>query len=293
MTDFRKGLILALSAFAWWGGIQPAYFALMSGVPSMEILAHRVAWSAPLCALILLASKNWPRLKEALARPKVLSTLAVTSVLVSVNWLLFIYACGTGRILESSLGYFICPLISVILGMIFLGERLRRLQVVAVLIAAAGTINQAILVGHFPWIALTLGVSFSAYTLLRKTVKIEAVDGLLVETGLLSPLALGYIVYLLITGQSHYLSMGPVITVMFSMAGVITTIPLAVFTAGARLLPLSIVGITQYTAPSLSFLVAIFIFNEPFTTGRFITFGLIWLGLAIFIADSLLAQRRA
>jgi chloramphenicol-sensitive protein RarD len=212
--------------------------------------------------------------------------------IVSLNWLVYIWAVFTERVLETSLGYFINPLVSVLLGVIFLGERLRPWQVVAVALAGVGVLNLAFGAADFPWIALTLAFSFGTYGLIRKTVAVGSVDGLLVETTLLLPFAIAFLAYLAITGGGNFATGGLQISVLLVLAGPATALPLIWFTSAARRLRLSTVGFFQYIAPSCQFLLAVVLFGEPFTTTHLITFACIWLALALFTADSLLAARR-
>ncbi len=282
----KIGVYCALGAYGIWG-LVPIYFKSVGHVSPLEILSHRVIWSVPLTAFLIAFARDWSGLRRSLGSGRVWRTLLVTALLVTVNWLIFIYAINTDRILQASLGYYINPLVNVLLGVVFLRERLRPLQVVAVLFAAAGTANLTIQFGRFPWIALVLAFSFGTYGLLRKTVRIEAVNGLFVETALVCPFALGYLIYL---GQKGGLAFGTVdhkTTLLLFLAGAVTAFPLVWFTSAARRLRYSTMGLLQYLAPSLMFLLAVFRYGEPFTLINLITFGCIWTGLAIFVVDSL------
>lgn len=287
----QKGLLYALAAFVFWG-LVPIYFKALAVVSPFEILAHRVLWSVPVTALLITLGRGWPELKRSLSRGKVRATLMLSAALVAMNWFIFIYAINTGRILQTSLGYYINPLVNVVLGMVFLGERLRRRQVVAVLMAAAGTLNLALRAGRFPWIALVLAFSFAFYGLIRKTVDIEAVGGLLVETSLLSPLAAAYLAYLALHGQMAFWHAGGQVSLLLGLAGMVTSFPLVWFTAGARRIPLALVGILQYVAPTLTFLLAVLVYHEEFTPAHQLTFALIWGGVALYVYDSLRWQVR-
>jgi chloramphenicol-sensitive protein RarD len=224
---------------------------------------------------------------------RVFITLVGTAFLAASNWFVFIYAISNNQVLQTSLGYFLNPLINVVLGMIFLRERLRPWQGVAVGLAAIGTLNLAWKFGGFPWISLFLALSFGFYGLLRKTVKIESLNGLFVETTLLCPLAIGYLVYLGFTGAGAFGTVDWQTTFLLLLAGMVTALPLVWFTSGARRLPYTTVGVVQYVAPSLQFILAVFAFNEPFTTTHLVTFICIWTGLAVFMADSFAHQRQA
>lgn len=287
----KTGVFFALAAFGFWG-LVPIYFKSLGRVTPLEILAHRVIWSVLLTAVLIFLAKDWSGLRGALSSKGVWRTLSATSLLVTLNWLVFIYAVNTDRILQASLGYYINPLVNVLLGVIFLRERLRPLQLVAVLFAAAGTANITIQFGRVPWIALILAFSFGTYGLLRKTVRIEAVNGLFVETALISPLALGYLIYLGIDGNLAFGTAGSKITLLLFLAGAVTAFPLVWFTNAARRLRYSTLGLLQYLAPSLMFLLAVFRYGEPFTLMNLITFGCIWTGLAVFVLDSLYRTHR-
>ncbi|MBN1277183.1 MAG: EamA family transporter RarD [Deltaproteobacteria bacterium] len=284
------GVLFALAAYGFWGFV-PFYFKAVGHVPAMEILTHRIIWSVPMTAILIAFAKDWPKLKEALSSPGVLRTLFITALLVATNWLVFIYAVNTGRVLQASLGYYICPLVNVLLGVIFLRERLRRLQVLSVLFAAAGTAIITIHYGRIPWIALYLGITFSTYGLLRKTIRIESVNGLFMETSMMFPFAAGYLVYLGINGSISFGTIDSKTTLLLILAGAVTTFPLVWFTSAARRLQYTTMGLIQYIAPSLMFLLAVFRYQEPFTMINFMSFGCIWAGLAIYVFDTILLRR--
>lgn len=281
----KEGLFYALAAFGFWG-LVAIYFKALQHVPSMEVLAHRVFWSIPVTGLLLAIGHGWGRLRVSLRSSKVIKTLFLSASLVLVNWFVFIYAIQTDRVVEASLGYYINPLVNVLLGTIFLEERLRRTQAAAVALAAAGTLNLVIFQGTLPWIALVLGFSFGFYGLLRKTVAVEPVAGLFVETVLMAPLALGYLIFLGIRTEICFgLVDGPT-TAMLAMAGAVTAFPLVWFTHAARRLQLSTLGLIQYLAPTLQFLLGVFAYGEPFGLAHFITFSCIWGGVGIFAAEA-------
>lgn len=285
----KLGVFCALAAYGFWG-VVPVYFKAVGHVSPLEILSHRVIWSVPLTALLIFLAKDWSGLKKSLFSEGVLRTLFVSALLVTTNWLIFIYAVVTGRILQASLGYYINPLVNVLLGIVFLRERLRPLQFMAVLLAAAGTANITMHYGRFPWIALSLAFSFGIYGLLRKTVRIEAVNGLFVETALISPLALGYLIHLAKNGGLAFVSTDHSTALALFMAGAVTTFPLVWFMSAARRLRYSTMGLLQYLAPSLMFLLAVLRYGETFTLVHFVTFGCIWAGLALFLIDSFYLQ---
>ena len=287
----RSGLLFAFAAFGAWGFF-PIYFKALRDVDPFEILAHRVLWSVPLLALLVAARRDGRALVAALVSRRTLLTLAASSVLIAVNWLTFIYAVTTDRLVSASLGYYINPLVNVLLGLLFLGERLRRPQVFAVVLAAAGTANLALGLGRLPWIALVLAFTFGLYGLLRKTVGIESVNGLLVEVTLLSPLAAIWLVVLLGRSAGAFVRDGVPVTLLLLAGGIVTALPLIWFTSAARRLRYATLGLVQYLAPTLQLLLAVVVYGEPFTRTHAVTFVAIWAGLAIFAADAWIAQRR-
>jgi chloramphenicol-sensitive protein RarD len=253
-----------------------------------------VLWSALLLALMLATLRftgGFERVGAVLRQPRLLALLALTSLLTSSNWLVFIWAIDAGRLLEASLGYFINPLVSVALGAIFLGERLRPLQATAVAIACAGVAWRVWQLGSLPWIPLFLAGTFGLYGLLRKRAPVDAVGGLFIETLVVAPLALAWLLWLHAQGSLAFGSGNPA-EWLLPLTGVITAIPLMLFAVGARRLPLATVGFLQYIAPSLNFLVAVLLFREPFDTTQLVGFALIWLALAVYSADMVRAGRR-
>jgi len=285
-------MLAALTAFCIWG-LAPLYFRAIGSVPPFEIVAHRVLWSALfLAALIALLpfAGGFTRVRSVLVQPKLLGLLAITALLTSSNWLVFIWAVDAERLLEASLGYFINPLVSVALGALFLGERLRPLQAAAVAIAFAGVGWRVWQLGTLPWIALFLAGTFGLYGLLRKRAPIEAASGLFIETLLVAPLALGWLAWLAYRGDLSF-GGGADTDWLLPLSGIITAVPLMLFAIGARRLPLATVGFLQYLAPSLNFIIAIWLFREPFNAAQFVGFVLIWAALAIYSADMLRAAR--
>lgn len=284
-------MLYALAAFCFWG-LVPIYFKAVAVVPPLELLAHRVLWSVPLVALLITLGRQWGPLRRALASRRVWLILCLSASLAACNWFVFIYAIVSGRVLQASLGYFINPLVNVILGLVFLRERLRPWQAVAVLLAAAGTLNLALAAGQIPWISLSLAFSFGTYGLLRKTVRIESLNGLLVETSLLSPAALGYLLLLAAQGRGAFWAGGPEISGLLILAGAVTALPLVWFTSAARRLPYTTIGLFQYLAPSIQFCLAVFVYQEPFSKAHLITFAYIWAGLTLYMTDSYRARNR-
>ena len=289
--DFRKGVAYGVAAYGMWG-LFPIYFKALSGIPALEVLAHRIVWSVVLLVPLVLVRGQWTELRRVISSKKTLATLILTTVLIAVNWYLFIWAIAHDRVLEASLGYFINPLINVMLGMIFLGEKLSRPAAVAVVLAGLGVSVQVVMVGELPWIALTLAFSFGLYGLLRKTAAVGAVVGLAVETSILMLPAAGYLAWARRTG-GLYLGSGDFSTdVLLVLAGAVTAAPLLCFTSAARLLPLTTLGFLQYLAPSGHFLLAVLAYGEVLNPGRIITFICIWLALAIFTTDQIRRSKR-
>lgn len=287
-------MLAALFAFIVWG-LAPLYFRALDGVPPFEIVAHRVLWSALFLAGLLAFmpfTGGFARVRSVWQQPRLLALLALTSLLTSSNWLVFIWSIDAGRLLEASLGYFINPLVSVALGALFLGERLRPLQALAVTIACVGVGWRVWQLGSLPWIPLFLAGTFGLYGLLRKRAPVDAVSGLFIETVLVAPLALAWLLWLQHHGSLSF-GGGGITDWLLPLTGVITAVPLMMFAVGARRLPLATVGFLQYIAPSLNFLVAVLLFREPFDSTQLVGFALIWLALAVYSADILRAARSA
>ncbi|OED69485.1 chloramphenical resistance permease RarD [Vibrio tasmaniensis ZS-17] len=282
----RQGILLAVAAYTMWG-IAPIYFKSVSEVSPFEILSHRVVWSFFLLAFLLHMSRGWRKVRDTLtSKPKMLYLVA-TSILVGANWLIFIWAVNSNHMLDASLGYYINPLINVLLGMFFLGERLRKLQWFAVALAAIGVIIQLIAFGSVPIVAIALAFSFGFYGLLRKKVSLEAQTGLFIETLVMLPIAATYLLFIADSATSDF-SMNPMqLNLLLVAAGVITTVPLLCFTGAATRLKLSTLGFFQYIGPSLMFLLAVLIYGEAFTSDKAITFAFIWGALVIFSFDGL------
>ncbi|NIF50292.1 EamA family transporter RarD [Enterobacter sp. Ap-1006] len=287
----RQGILLALTAYFIWG-IAPVYFKLIHYVPATEILTHRVIWSFFFMLALITVCRQWPQVKRACQNRKKILALALSAVLIGGNWLLYIWAVNNQHMLEASLGYFINPLVNVLLGMIFLGERFRRMQWVAVLLAFCGVLVQLWTFGSLPIIGLGLAFSFAFYGLIRKKIAVDAQTGMLFETLWLLPIAGIYLFGIADSATSH-MGMNPwTLNLMLIAAGVITTVPLLCFTAAATRLRLSTLGFFQYLGPTLMFLLAVTFYGEVVTEDKLITFGFIWAALALFIADAIYTQRR-
>ncbi|MCS3404104.1 EamA family transporter RarD [Pantoea sp. B566] len=288
----RQGIGFALGAYFIWG-IAPAYFKLVKAVPATEIMTHRVIWSALFMVLLITLSRSWGQVRSVLRQPKKVLLLALTAVTVGGNWLLFIWAVNNQHMLEASLGYFINPLINVVFGMIFLRERFRRLQWLAVALATGGVLLQLWKFGSVPVIALGLAFSFAFYGLMRKKIQVDAQSGMLIETLWLFPLAALYLFGFADSSTSH-LSANPMsLNLLLIAAGIVTTIPLMFFAAACTRLRLSTVGFFQYLGPTLMFLLAVLFYGETVTPDKMVTFGFIWLALLVFILDAVTFSARS
>ncbi|CAG8999361.1 MAG: Protein RarD [Candidatus Celerinatantimonas neptuna] len=287
----RQGVIYALAAYIIWG-IAPIYFKMLRAIPAPEILAHRIIWSCVLILFLVWLSQSWSEVYSAIHRKKQLLVLMITAVLIGGNWLTFIWAINSDHLLDASLGYFINPLVNVVMGMIFLKERFRRLQWFAVALATMGVLFEVIRFGSLPWIAIVLALTFSCYGLLRKQVSIGALPGLFIETALLLPLALLYLFFFDHSATSHLTHNPLTLNLLLVSAGAVTTIPLLFFTGAARRLRLSTLGFFQYIGPSIMFILAILFYDEPFNTNKLLTFVFIWGALIIFSIDAINQRQR-
>ena len=286
-----SGVLYALAAFGIWG-LSPIYFKSLGHLPATEVLAHRVVWATVLLVAVLWLQRRGLELIRELLSWRRVGFYLVTALLVSTNWLIFIWSIQNDRLLEASLGYYINPLVNVLLGTVFLRERLNRWQIVAVALAAAGVMNLVLGYGKFPWVALTLAFSFGFYGLLRKKAGMDAILGLTVETLLLVPAALLFLGWLAFQGSAAFAHAGAKTDVLLIFAGVITAVPLVCFLQAARRLKLTTVGLMQYLAPTLNLLLAVLAYYEPFTTAHLITFVCIWIALAIYSFDAFFARHR-
>lgn len=284
-NQITHGIFFALLAYVMWG-IAPLYFKQLTEVPAMEILMHRIIWSGLILLVLVSLLKQWPKVRYALKNKKTLLVLLASSVLIGVNWTLFIWAVNNDHLLDASLGYYINPLLNVFLGRIFLAERLKKLQKIAVLIALSGVLIQVVLFGQVPWLALALASSFGFYGLLRKRVPVDALPGLLIETMMMLPLAVIYWA-LFASTTSNMLTNEFNYNALLIAAGAVTIAPLLCFTAAARRLPLSTLGFMQFIGPTLMFILAVNIYGEALEISKLISFSFIWLGLGVFIYDVL------
>lgn len=287
----RAGVLFALTAFGVWG-LAPLYFKLIQHIDHLEIVAHRIVWTASaLLAILLTASRASPIESWALTR-RTFGLLCLSAAFIGVNWITFTWAVTNDRVLDASLGYFINPLVNVMLGVVFLRERLRRAQQAAVLLAAAGVSAQIVNHGGLPWVALILPLAFGMYGLVRKQLSVNSVYGLFIETLILFPLAGAYLGYLGLTQQGAFGSHDFRMSVLLILGAPVTIVPLTCFVAGAKRINLSTIGFIQYLAPSITFLLAVFAFREPFGIVQKVTFGCIWISLIVFSVDGFRSTRR-
>jgi len=288
----RTGILSAALAFLCWG-LFPLYFHAVREVPSMQILAHRMLWSLAFLLVVLALRRQWRWLGQV-RQPRVFGSFVASAFLLSANWLLYIWAVNNGHVIEASLGYFINPLVNIMFGYLLLKERLRRVQWFAIGIAALGVAWLTWQSGSVPWIALCLAASFGAYGLLRKTAALGALEGLSFETMVLFPIAAIYVGWLTVHGENAFLNTPSDTTRWLLIAsGPITAIPLLLFASGARQIPLSILGLLQYLAPTIQFLLGVLLFKEAFTADRLVGFALIWAALALFAGEGLLQRGRS
>jgi chloramphenicol-sensitive protein RarD len=288
--DSPRGLAFAIAAYLMWGGL-PLYLKAISHVPALEVVSHRIIWSVPVASIILIILGRTRDIQTALKSPKLLAMGTLTAALISINWLTYVYAISTQRTLDAALGYYINPLFSVFLGFILLRERMRPLQWVAVCFAIGAVVVLAYELGSLPWISLTLTLSWGFYALFKRSLPIGPNQGFLLEVLVLSPIAIGYLMYLWINGTHSFANVSWSTTMLLMGSGVVTAVPLIVYANGAKLLRLSTIGMLQYIAPTFIFLTAVFIFDEPFGWEKKIAFPMIWVALAIYSA-SLIKTRR-
>ena len=286
-----SGVVFSAASFLIWG-ISPIYWKTLNSIPAIEIVLHRVVWSFLFLIPLIIFRKRWRAFTAVFKNGRSMSILLATSILVSLNWLVYIWAVNTGHLLQASLGYYINPLVNVLLGTVFLQERLRRPQTLAVILATAGVLYLTFYFGQFPWIALFLAFSFGLYGLIRKVANVGSLVGLTVETLILTIPALAGLFYLDFKDTGVFLNQGISIDLLLMASSIVTAVPLLLFNLGTRRLQLSSVGILQYIAPSCMFLMAVFLFGEPFYKAQGICFLMIWTALAIYSTDSAIHFRR-
>lgn len=287
--DARAGIAYALAAYLLWG-VFPMYWKLLGDVAPDVLVAHRVVWSFVSLFPIAWLAGRLPACRRALGDPSLRRAMLLSTVLIGANWFLFVYAVGTGRVLSASLGYYMNPLLNVLLGRVLLDERLSRAQAIAVALAFVGVVNLAVAKGELPWISVALAFTFAGYGVVRKRAPIDSLSGLVVETGLVTPVALAYLV---VIGDRALTTLPTPHAAMLIGAGLATAVPLMLFTEGAKRLRYTTLGIVQYVAPTCQLALAVLVYDEPFTRAHGVTFACIWSAVALYATDSLLASRRA
>ncbi|HNT25296.1 MAG TPA: EamA family transporter RarD [Anaerolineales bacterium] len=287
----NTGILIGIATYILWG-LLPIFWRAIHQVPAIEILGHRMVWSLLFVIAILTLRKDWGWLKPALRQPRTLGTYVLAAALLSVNWFTYIWGVNAGFIVETSLGYFINPLVSMLLGVLFLGERLRRGQVVAVGLAVVGVLYLTLDYGRLPWIALVLAFSFGLYGLIKKTAPLGSVQGFTIETTAMFLPALGYLLYLQFSGGASFVNGGGFVTVMLFLTGAVTSIPILLFGTAARRIPLSMIGFLQYIAPTLQFLLGVLVYKEPFPPSRLVGFIIIWTALVVYTFEGLWVRWR-
>jgi chloramphenicol-sensitive protein RarD len=295
-TDAQRhaaaGLGYGILAYLIWGFF-PVYFKALAGVPALQIVCHRIVWSVLFLWLIIAWRGRWGMIRDALHDRRAVALLTVSALLIATNWLVFIIAVGHAQVIQSSLGYFITPFVSVLLGFFFFKERLRRLQLVSLLLAAVGVLLLTMQYGRVPWVAIILALTFGSYGLFRKIVTVDSLTGLTVETLLLGPAALGYLIIVSWQGNSAFLAQGPQTGSLLVLAGIATAVPLLLFASAARRLRLATIGFLQYITPTLHFLLAVLLYKEPFTQAHLISFLFIWSGLCCYSYDAFRGMKEA
>ena len=286
----KKGIWNGIAAYALWG-LFPIYWKFLHQVPALEVIGHRISWSFILLIVVVLLTRQWQTFRSAALTTKMLGIYSIAAVLLTINWLVYVWGVNAGFIVETSLGYFINPLLSVLLGVIFLRERLRPAQWIPVALAAAGVVYLTVVYGRPPWIALALAFSFGFYGFVKKLAPLGSLFGLTLETGIAFPFALVYLALVEFNGTGAFLHADVRTNILLIGAGVVTTIPLLMFASAAKQIPLTVVGLLQYIAPTLQFLIGVFIYKEPFDQAHLIGFGIVWVALIIFWVENFLAHR--
>ncbi len=286
----NRGILYGLAAYSIWG-LLPLYWKALAAVPPLQILSHRMFWLLAVVLLLLICRRQWKWL-TSVGNLRLIAVFISAAVLLAVNWFVYIWAVNTGRVIETSLGYFINPLVNVILGVLFFGETLRLRQWIAVALAIVGVTYLTLNFGSLPWIALTLAFSFAFYGVLKKRAPLGALEGLSLETALLAPAALTYLIWVHAKGTGAFGSGNVAIDLLLIGAGVATAVPLLCFAAAARRVPLSTLGFMQYLAPTLQLILGVLVFKEPFTAARLVGFSFIWAALSLYSIDGMIAYRR-
>lgn len=286
----KKGILYGIAAYTLWGFF-PLYWKMLHQVPALQVIGHRIGWSFIVLIIFIFITGQWQGFRAAAFDLRTIGIYTIAGVLLSINWLVYVWGVNAGFIVETSLGYFINPLLSVLMGVVFLRERLRLAQWIPVILAAAGVVYLTVVYGRLPWIALSLAFTFGFYGLVKKLSPLGSLFGLTLETGIVFPMALIYLAFVQINGGGAFLHNGTLVDLLLAGAGIVTTIPLLFFASAAKEIPLTMVGILQYIAPTLQFLIGVFIYREPFDHTHLIGFGVVWIALIIFWIENFLAHR--
>ena len=289
-SDATRGFFFAFTAYVFWG-VQPVFMKLVAHIPAAEVVAHRVLWSLPIAGVVIWALGRTADLKLALRSPRTLAMAALTATIISVNWGIFVWAIGVDRAIYTALGYYINPLVSIVMGAVFLGERLTVPQMAAVGLALIAVVVLTVDAGGLPWVSLALALTFAVYGFLRKTLPIGPSQGFFLEVLILGLPALGYVLWLGMYGRNHFVAALPDDVILLLLCGPVTATPLLLYAFGAKLLRFSTIGIMQYIGPSIVLLIAVFVFGEPFGGVRAVAFGLIWTALALYTWSMFASQR--
>jgi len=286
----NKGILYGIGAYVLWGFF-PIYWKFLHDVPALQVIGHRIAWSFVLLLAYVALSGQWKTFRVSAMNRRSIGIYSIAGVLLSFNWLIYVWGVNAGFIVETSLGYFINPLLSVLLGVIFLRERLRPIQWIPVGIAAIGVVYLTSVYGRLPWIALSLAFTFGFYGFVKKLSPLGSLHGLTLETGIVFPVAVIYLAIIGVSGSGNFLQDGASIDLFLIGAGLVTTIPLLMFASAAKQIPLTIVGLLQYIAPTIQFLIGVFVYKEPFDHAHFVGFAIVWVALIIFAVESYMANR--
>lgn len=286
----NKGVLYGIGAYVLWGFF-PIYWKFLHGVPALQVIGHRISWSFIFLMFYVVLAGHWHEFRSVAFNKKTVGIYSIAAVLLSFNWLIYVWGVNAGFIVETSLGYFINPLLSVLLGVLFLRERLRPLQWIPVGLAAIGVGYLTFVYGRLPWIALSLAFTFGFYGFVKKLSPLGSLYGLTLETGIVFPIAMIYLAVVGINGTGSFLHEGVFVDVLLIGAGLVTTVPLLMFASAAKQIPLTIVGLLQYIAPTLQFLIGVFLYKESFDQAHFLGFAIVWAALIIFAVESYMANR--
>ena len=286
----KKGVLYGIGAYVLWGFF-PIYWKVLHQVSAFQVIGHRIGWSFIVLIFFIVITRQWQEFRSVASNAKTIGIYAIAGVLLSISWLIYVWGVNADFIVETSLGYFINPLLSVLLGVLFLRERLRSAQWIPVVLAAIGVIYLTVVYGRLPWIALSLAFSFGFYGLVKKLAPLGSLYGLTLETAIVFPIALVYLIFVEINGAGAFLHNGMRIDLFLAGSGIVTTIPLLMFASAAKQIPLTMVGILQYIAPTLQFLIGVFIYKEPFDQAHLIGFGIVWIALIVFWVENFVSNR--